>query len=43
MDELRKRLDELKPVVKIDELYEDGVPDIASIVVASMPIMTTAR
>lgn len=37
MDELRKRLDQLKPVVKIDDLYEDRLPDIANIVVASEP------
>jgi hypothetical protein len=38
MDELLKRLDELKPVVKIDDLYEERLPDIASIVVASEPV-----
>ena len=37
MDELRKRLDQLKPVVKIDDLYDDGLPDISNIVVASQP------
>ncbi len=39
MDELRKRLDELKPVVKIDDLYEDGLPDIANVVASSQPVM----
>jgi len=39
MDELRKRLDQLKPVVKIDDLYEDGPVDIAAIVASSQPIM----
>lgn len=38
MDELRKRLDQLKPVVKIDELYEQRLPDIATVTVASQPI-----
>ena len=38
MDELRKRLDQLKPVVKIDDLYEKRLPEVANIVVASQPI-----
>jgi hypothetical protein len=37
MDELRKRLDELKPVVKIDELYEKKLPDVSTMTVASLP------
>jgi hypothetical protein len=38
MEELRKRLDQLKPVVKVDDLYEERLPDIANIVVASSPV-----
>ena len=38
MDELRKRLDQLKPVVKIDDLYEERLPDVANIIVASHPV-----
>ncbi len=38
MDELLKRLDELKPVVKIDVLYEDGVPEIACVAASTQPI-----
>ena len=38
MDELRKRLEQLKPVVKIDDLFEDGPLDIAAIVASSQPI-----
>ena len=37
MDELRRRLDQLKPVVKIDDLYEERLPDITYVVVASEP------
>jgi hypothetical protein len=38
MDELRKRLDQLKPVVKIDDLYEERLPEVANIVASSEPI-----
>lgn len=38
MDELRKRLEQLKPIVKIDDLYEKRRPDVANIVVATHPI-----
>jgi hypothetical protein len=41
MDELLKRLDQLKPVVKIDDLYEKRLPDIANTVVATSPIPMT--
>ena len=40
MDELRKRLDQLKPVVKIDDLYEQRRPDVANVVVATHPFPT---
>ena len=38
MDELRKRLDQLKPVVKIDDLYEERRPDVDIVVVATHPL-----
>ena len=38
MDELRKRLDQLKPVVAIDDLYEERLPDVAHVVVATSPV-----
>jgi len=38
MDELLKRLDQLKPVVKIDDLYDEGLPDIANIVASTSPV-----
>jgi len=38
MDELRKRLDQLKPVVKLDDLYEQRLPDVTYVVVASSPV-----
>jgi hypothetical protein len=40
MEELRKRLDQLKPVVKIDDLYEERRTEITSVVVASYPVIT---
>jgi len=40
MDELRKRLDELKPVVNIDDLYEERLPDVVNVIVATHPFPT---
>jgi len=40
MDELRKRLDQLKPLVKIDDLYEERRPDIGTVAVATHPFPT---
>jgi hypothetical protein len=40
MDELRMRLDQLKPLIKIDHLYEKRLPAIAFVVAASHPFPT---
>lgn len=40
MEELRKRLDQLKPVVNVDDLYEERLPDVSSVIIATHPFPT---